>query len=68
MNTAVIPVAQRRVNMRSNAIRKPKQLSELERARTLGLVGAVKGGPRDVSERHSEYLKAKLRRGAPRTR
>jgi hypothetical protein len=54
--------------MRSNAIRKPKQLSELERARTLGLVGAVKGGPRDVSERHSEYLKAKLRRGAPRTR
>jgi hypothetical protein len=54
--------------MRSTAIRKPKQLSELERARTLRLVGAVKGGPRDVSERHSVHLKAKLRRGTPRTR
>lgn len=54
--------------MRSSVMRKPKQLSELERARMLGLVGAAKGGPRDVAERHSEYLKAKLRRGAPRTR
>jgi hypothetical protein len=55
--------------MRSSAaMRKPKQISELERARMLGLVGTVKGGPRDVAERHSEYLKAKLRRGAPRTR
>ena len=50
------------------AVRKPKQVSELERARVLGLVGAVKGGPRDVAQRHSEYLKAKLRRGARRTR
>lgn len=50
------------------AMRKPKQLSELERGRMLGLVGAVKGGPRNVAERHSQYLKAKLRRGATRTR
>ena len=50
------------------AARKPKQLSELERARSLGLAGAVKGGPRDVAERHSQYLRAKLRRGARRTR
>ena len=50
------------------AMRKPKQVSELERARVLGLVGAVKGGPRDVAERHSEYLKAKLRRATRRTR
>ena len=51
-------------NMTSTAaMRKPRQISELERARTLGLVGAVKGGPRDVAERHSKYLKAKLRRG-----
>jgi len=55
--------------MPSNAaMRKPKQLSELERARALGLVGAVKGGPRDVAERHSRYLGAKLRRRARRTR
>ena len=50
------------------AMRKPKQVSELERARGLGLVGAVKGGPRDVAERHSQYLKAKLRGRARRTR
>ena len=37
-------------------------------ARGLGLVGAVKGGPRDVAERHSQYLKAKLRGHARRTR
>lgn len=49
------------------AMRKPKQLSELERARMLGLVGAVKDGPRNVAERHSRYLKAKLR-SAARTR
>ena len=49
-------------------MRKPKQQSELERARMLGLAGAVKGGPRDVAQRHSQYLKAKLRRGAARTR
>lgn len=49
-------------------MRKPKPLSELERARMLGLAGAVKGGPRDVAQRHSQYLKAKLRRGAARTR
>lgn len=55
--------------MTSNAaMRKPKQVSELERARSLGLVGAVKGGPRDVAERHSQYLGAKLRRRARRTR
>lgn len=63
------PHHRRLTAMRSSAaMRKPKQLSELERARTLGLVGAVKGGPRDVAERHSRYLRAKLRRGAPRTR
>lgn len=50
------------------ALRKPREVSELERARALGLVGAVKGGLRDVAERHSRSLKAKLRRGAPRTR
>ena len=56
-------------NMTSTApMRKPKQQSELERARMLGLAGAVKGGPRDVAQRHSQYLKAKLRRGAARTR
>ena len=55
--------------MRSSAaMRKPKQISELERAHMLGLVGTIKDGPRDVAERHSEYLKARLRRGAPRTR
>jgi hypothetical protein len=59
-------------NMASNAaMRKPKQVSEqvseLERARALGLVGAVKGGPRDVAERHSQYLRGKLRRRARRT-
>lgn len=55
--------------MPSNAaMRKPKQVSELERARTLGLVGAVKDGPRDVAERHSRYLGAKLRRRARRIR
>ena len=48
--------------MTSTAMRKPKRLSELERARMLGLVGAVKGGPRNVAERHSRYLKLKLRR------
>ena len=42
----------------TTAARKPKQLSELERARLLGLAGAVKGGPRDVAERHSQYLQA----------
>jgi hypothetical protein len=57
------------VCMRSTAaMRKSKPLSELERARMLGLAGAVKGGPRDVAQRHSQYLKAKLRRGATRTR
>ena len=55
--------------MTSNAAaRKPKQISELERARSLGLVGTVKGGPRDVAERHSQYLRAKLRRRARRPR
>jgi hypothetical protein len=54
--------------MPSNAaMRKPKPVSELERARSLGLVGTVKGGPRDVAERHSQYLRAKLRRRAKRT-
>ena len=54
--------------MPSNAaMRKPKPVSELERARSLGLVGAVKGGPRDVAERHSQYLRAKVRRRARRT-
>ena len=54
-------------NMTSTApMRKPKQQSELERARMLGLAGAVKGGPRDVAQRHSQYLTAKLRRGATR--
>ena len=54
--------------MPSNAaVRTPKPLSELERARSLGLVGAVKGGPRDVAERHSQYLRAKVRRRARRT-
>ena len=54
--------------MPSNAaMRKPKPVSELERARSLGLVGAVKGGPRDVAERHSQYLRAKARRRARRT-
>lgn len=52
----------------SAAPRKPGEVSELERARLLGLVGAVKTGPRDVAERHAGYLKAKLRRGAPRPR
>ena len=42
--------------------------TELERARGLGLVGVIKGGPRDVAERHSEYLKSKLRRRTRRTR
>jgi hypothetical protein len=51
----------------TGAMRKPKQVSELERARTLGLVGAVKGGPRDVAQRHARYLKGKLRRRARRT-
>ncbi len=41
--------------------------SELERAGSLRLVGAIKGGPRDVAERHSQYLKAKLRRRTRRT-
>ena len=55
--------------MTSNAaMRKPKPVSELERARGLGLVGTVKGGPRDVAERHSQYLRAKLRSRARRTR
>ena len=44
-------------------MRKPTQMSELERARTFGLVSAAKRGPRDVGERHSQYLKATLRRG-----
>lgn len=48
-------------------LRKPRQLSALEQARALGVVGAVKGGPRDVAARHSAYLKAKLRRGASRS-
>ena len=52
--------------MPNTAARKPKQLSELERARSLGLAGAVKGGARDVAERHSQYLRAKLRRSARR--
>jgi hypothetical protein len=46
------------------AMRRPKPLSELERARMLGLARAVKAGPRDVAQRHSQYLKAKLRRGS----
>lgn len=55
-------------NMPSNAaMRKPKPVSELQRARALGLVGAVKGGPRDVAERHSQYLRAKVRRRARTT-
>ena len=50
-------------DMKSNAaMRKPRQLSELQRARMLGLAGAVRNGPRDVAERHSLYLKAKLQR------
>jgi len=40
--------------------------SVLERARALGLVGTVKGGPNDVAARHAHYLKAKLRRSAAR--
>ena len=55
-------------NMSSNAaVRKPKQVSELGRARALGLLGAVKGGPRDVAERHSQHLRRKLRRRLRRT-
>jgi hypothetical protein len=50
------------------AMRKPRQISEVGRARGLGLAGAVKGGPRDVAERHSQYLKAKLRGRARRPR
>lgn len=42
--------------------------SVLERARALGLVGAVKGGPNDVAARHAHYLKAKLRPSAARSR
>lgn len=34
--------------------------SALDRARSLGLVGAVKTGSSDVAARHAEYLKAKL--------
>ena len=41
---------------------------ELRRASLLGLVGTVTGGPRDVAERHSEYLKATLRNRTRRTR
>ena len=40
--------------------------SALEEAARLGLVGAVKGGPVDVAEHHSRYLKAKLRAKAQR--
>ncbi|MGH8694614.1 MAG: hypothetical protein ACREVM_10355 [Burkholderiales bacterium] len=40
--------------------------SALEDAERLGLVGAVKGGPADVAERHSRYLKARLRAKAKR--
>ena len=50
------------------AMRKPKQASEFERARGLGLVGAVKGGPRDVAERHSEYLRGRAGRTRSRRR
>jgi len=46
------------------SVRKPKQVSELDRARVLGLVGAVKSGPRDVAERHSQYLRGELARRA----
>lgn len=42
--------------------------SALDRARSLGLVGTVKTGPRDVGARHAEYLKAKLKSGASRSR
>ena len=52
----------------TGTLRKSKQISELERARALGLVGAVKAGPRDVAERHAEYLKGKMRRRARRAR
>ena len=48
--------------------RAPTRPSALDRARSLGLVGAVKTGPRDVGARHAEYLKAKLKSGASRTR
>ena len=52
----------------SAAIKRAAMPSVLERAKALGLVGAVKGGPSDVAVRHSHYLKAKLRRGAARSR
>lgn len=52
----------------SAATKRAAAPSVLERARALGLVGAVKGGPTDVAARHSYCLKAKLRRGAARSR
>ena len=50
------------------AARRAPAPSVLDRARALGLVGAVKGGPSDVAARHSHYLRAKLRQGAARSR
>lgn len=46
----------------SKRLLKDANVSELERARSLGLVGSVKGGPRDVAERHSQYLKGARRK------
>jgi hypothetical protein len=68
MNLFAIRVGGRLFIMRSTVPlkRSAEAPSALERA--LGLVGAVKGGPRDVAERHSAYLKAKLARGAARSR
>ena len=48
--------------------RSTKPTSALDRARSLGLVGAVKTGPSDVGARHAEYLKAKLKSSASRSR
>ena len=51
---------------RKLAERQPVSASALEEAERLGLVGVVKGGPVDVAEHHSRYLKAKLRAKAQR--
>lgn len=51
---------------RKVAERQPAAASALEDAERLGLVGAVKGGPTDVAEHHSRYLKARLRAKAKR--
>ena len=72
MNPFAIRIDGKRVFIMGNPVAKPKPVatppSELDRAKKLGLVGAVKTGPRDVAARHSEYLKAKLRSGAARSR